>query len=183
MSKKRKALTILDVARDPKLQPGLQRLSDAHNEYLENMARLGRECVDELADLIHRKEAFVEKRSTLPGGNPRVKTKATVVPTFDNVLVIRDEAPDKSPGGILMPDTGKEKPKRGKVIAVGPGRFDKDGRWMDPPCKAGDTVFVRHWNGADIWIENVAHEIFNAAEIICVETDDKEKIEKAYGKA
>lgn len=108
--------------------------------------------------------------------------KVVMVPTFDNVLVLRDEAAPKSAGGILLPDTGKEKPKRGLVIAVGPGRWDKDGRWMEPPCKAGDVVFVRHWNGADVWIDNVQHEIFNAAEIIGVETSDKATIEKAYGK-
>ena len=105
-----------------------------------------------------------------------------MVPTFDNVLVKRDEADEKTKGGIYMPDTAKDKPKRGIVVAVGPGRWDRDGKWVEPPCKAGDVVFVRHWNGADVMVGTVKHEIFNAAEIIAVETDSKKAIEKAYGK-
>jgi co-chaperonin GroES (HSP10) len=74
-----------------------------------------------------------------------------------------------------------EKPKRGLCIAVGPGRYDnKAGCWIYPPCKPGDVVFVRHWNGADVLVNGVKHEIFNAAEIIGVETDDAEVIKTAY---
>lgn len=110
------------------------------------------------------------------------KKPKAMVPTFDNVLVRRDQADERTKGGIIMPDTAKEKPKKGLVVAVGPGRWTKEGVWVEPPCKAGDVVFVRHWNGADVMLNNVPHEIFNAAEIIGVETEDKKVIEKAYGK-
>lgn len=182
--RRRKVLTVVEVAKriDHKLTSKIV-------EGIEEQARLDREFCDGLVDLMDRnqlfKEATVENRKALPGGggHPRALAKSkAMVPTFDNVLVRRDEAADRSAGGILLPDTGKEKPKRGFVVAVGPGRWTKEGVWVVPPCKAGDTVFVRHWNGADVLINNEKHEIFNAAEIIGVETDDKETIEKAYGK-
>ncbi len=150
-----------------------------------NRDRSGLEKVKEIEiDLAQKRtDEFVKDLDSLLEGSSTMAAKPKqMVPTFDNVLVKRDEASGKSAGGILLPDQAKDKPKRGIVVAVGPGRWDKDGKWIDPPCKAGDVVFVRHWNGADIMVGGVLHEIFNAAEIIAVETDDKKSIEKAYGK-
>jgi chaperonin GroES len=166
--KPKKPLTMVDVLK----VPYYRRAAELLKWEFEARGKLASEVLDDIhwSDF---KEATV--------GDKKAKVRQ-MVPTFDNVLVKRDEAAERSPGGILMPDVAKDKPKRGVVVAVGPGRHDKEGRWVEPPCKAGDIVFVRHWNGADVLIGNVPHEIFNAAEIISVETDNLEQIEKAYGK-
>lgn len=168
---KRKPLTIVEAAK--RIDP---RIPALFNDMIETRVRMAREFCDGLTDLMDRKQL---KEATVAS-----KKQMVMVPTFDNVLVRRDEAASKSPGGILMPDTAdKEKPKRGVVVSVGPGRWVKEGTFVEPPCKAGDVVFVRHWNGADVMLGNVKHEIFNAAEIIAVETDDQKVIDKAYGRA
>jgi chaperonin GroES len=70
-----------------------------------------------------------------------------VKPLGDRVVVRRVEAEEKTPGGIVLPDTAKNKPQRGKVEAVGPGRMLKDGSRRAPQVKVGDTVLFTTWAG------------------------------------
>ena len=70
-----------------------------------------------------------------------------VKPLGDRVIVRRFEAEEKTEGGILLPDTAKNKPQRGKVEAVGPGRLLKDGSRRGPQVKVGDTVLFTAWAG------------------------------------
>jgi chaperonin GroES len=70
-----------------------------------------------------------------------------VKPLGDRIVVRRFEAEEKSTGGILLPDTAKDKPQRGEVLAVGPGRLLKDGTRRAPQVKAGDTVLFTAWAG------------------------------------
>ena len=65
---------------------------------------------------------------------------STVKPLGDRVFVKVSESEEKTAGGILLPDTAKEKPQKGKVGAVGPGRINDDGKTLDMPVKVGDTV-------------------------------------------
>jgi chaperonin GroES len=68
-------------------------------------------------------------------------------PLGDRVVVQRFEAQEKTTGGILLPDTAKNKPQKGKVLAVGPGRLRKDGGRAKPQLKVGDTVLFTTWAG------------------------------------
>lgn len=70
-----------------------------------------------------------------------------VRPLGDRIVVRRDDASEKSAGGIVLPDAAKNKPQRGKVIATGPGRLLKDGTRRGVQVKEGDTVIFTTWAG------------------------------------
>ncbi len=70
-----------------------------------------------------------------------------VVPLNDKIVVKRLEAEEKTAGGILLPDTAKDKPQRGKILAVGPGKLGKDGKFTPLDVKEGDTVLFTNWAG------------------------------------
>jgi chaperonin GroES len=71
-------------------------------------------------------------------------------PLHDRVVVKRIEAEEKSAGGIIIPDTAKEKPSQGEVIAVGPGGRDEAGKLIPIDVKAGDRVLFGKWSGTDL---------------------------------
>ena len=68
-------------------------------------------------------------------------------PIGDRIIVRREAAEEKTSGGILLPDTAKNKPQKGKVLAVGPGRMLKDGTRRAPEVKEGDTILFTTWAG------------------------------------
>jgi len=70
-----------------------------------------------------------------------------IQPLGDRLVVKRQEASEKTAGGILLPDTAKDKPQKGKVLAVGPGRLTKDGKYTALDVKVGDTVLFTNWAG------------------------------------
>ena len=70
-----------------------------------------------------------------------------IQPLGDRVVVKRFEASEKTAGGILLPDTAKDKPQKGKVLAVGPGRLTKNGDYTALDVKVGDTVLFTNWAG------------------------------------
>jgi chaperonin GroES len=70
-----------------------------------------------------------------------------IKPLGDRVVVRRFEAEEKTAGGILLPDTAKDKPQRGKVLAVGPGKMNKDGKFTPLEVKEGDVVLFTNWAG------------------------------------
>jgi chaperonin GroES len=70
-----------------------------------------------------------------------------IKPLGDRVVVRRFEAEEKTTGGILLPDTAKDKPQRGKVLAVGPGKLSKDGKFTPLDVKEGDVVLFTNWAG------------------------------------
>jgi chaperonin GroES len=80
-----------------------------------------------------------------------------VKPLGDRVVIRRQPADEKSTGGILLPDTAKNKPQKGKVLAVGPGRLLKDGSRRALQVKEGDTVLFTTWAG-DEFKERGTHE-------------------------
>ena len=71
-------------------------------------------------------------------------------PLHDRVLVRRIEAEEKTAGGIIIPDTAKEKPMEGEVVAVGPGARDDSGKLVEPAVKAGDRVLFGKWSGTEV---------------------------------
>ena len=74
-------------------------------------------------------------------------------PLHDRVVVRRVEADEKSAGGIIIPDTAKEKPSQGEVIAVGPGGRDESGKLIPIDVKAGDRVLFGKWSGTEVKID------------------------------
>jgi chaperonin GroES len=78
-------------------------------------------------------------------------------PLNDRLLVQRTEEEAKSTGGIIIPDTAKEKPQKGKVIAVGPGKLGDDGRRTPLDIKAGDHILFAKYAGTEIKIDGVKH--------------------------
>ena len=74
-------------------------------------------------------------------------------PLHDRVVVRRIESEEKSAGGIIIPDTAKEKPSEGEVIAVGPGARDEDGKAIALDVKAGDRVLFGKWSGTEVKLD------------------------------
>ncbi len=80
-----------------------------------------------------------------------------IKPLSDRLLVQRLEAAAKSAGGIIIPDSAKEKPRKGKVIAVGPGKAGDDGRRIPPDVKVGDRILFSKFAGTEIKIDGEIH--------------------------
>ena len=91
-----------------------------------------------------------------------------VVPLHDRIVVARIDAEEKTKGGIIIPDTAKEKPQEGKVIAVGPGRRDKDGKLIPLDVKAGDRVLFAKWAGTELKIDGEERMIMKEDDILGV---------------
>ncbi|MFO7301662.1 MAG: co-chaperone GroES [Acidobacteriota bacterium] len=91
-----------------------------------------------------------------------------VRPLHDRVIIERIEETEQKVGGIIIPDTAKEKPQQGKVIAVGKGRVEKDGKVVPLDVKAGDTVLFGKYAGQEIKIEGRELLIVREEEILGV---------------
>ena len=89
-------------------------------------------------------------------------------PLHDRVVVRRIEAKEKSAGGIIIPDTAKEKPSQGEVIAVGPGGRDDNGKLIAIDLKAGDRVLFGKWSGTEVKIDGVEYLIMKESDIMGV---------------
>ena len=74
-------------------------------------------------------------------------------PLHDRVVVKRIDAEEKTAGGIIIPDTAKEKPSQGEIIAVGPGGRDESGKLVPIDLKVGDTVLFGKWSGTEVKID------------------------------
>ena len=74
-------------------------------------------------------------------------------PLHDRVLVRRVEAVDKTPGGIIIPDTAQEKPQEGEVVAIGTGTRGEDGKVTPLDVKAGDRILFGKWSGTDVIVD------------------------------
>ena len=80
-------------------------------------------------------------------------------PLSDRVLVKRIEEDEKTKGGIIIPDTAREKPTEAKVIAVGKGKVGDDGNVQTPVVKAGDRVLLSKWGGSEIKLDGEEHPL------------------------
>ena len=95
-------------------------------------------------------------------------------PLHDRVLVRRIEADEKTAGGIIIPDTAKEKPSQGEVISVGPGGRDESGKLIPIDIKAGDRVLFGKWSGTEVKIDGEDLLIMKESDILgIVETAGK----------
>ncbi|MBM4329184.1 MAG: co-chaperone GroES [Deltaproteobacteria bacterium] len=87
-------------------------------------------------------------------------------PLHDRILVERVESEEQSAGGIILPDTAKEKPQQGKVIAVGPGKRTEDGKLIPMDVKAGDTILFGKYSGSEVKIEGVEYLIMREEDVL-----------------
>jgi chaperonin GroES len=91
-------------------------------------------------------------------------------PLHDRVVVKRIDAEEKSKGGIIIPDTAKEKPSQGQVVAVGPGGRDESGKVITPDVKAGDKVLFGKWSGTEVVLDGEDLLIMKESDIMGVIT-------------
>jgi chaperonin GroES len=91
-----------------------------------------------------------------------------VTPLHDRVLVLRIEEDEKTSGGIIIPDSAKEKPQEGKVVAVGDGKLDEDGKRISLDVKKGDRVLFGKYSGNEITIDGVEHLIMREEDILAI---------------
>ena len=89
-------------------------------------------------------------------------------PLHDRVVIRRIEGEDKTKGGILIPDTVKEKPQEGEIVAVGPGARDESGKLIALEVKAGDRVLFGKWSGSEVKIDSEDLLIMKESDILGV---------------
>ena len=91
-----------------------------------------------------------------------------IVPVGDRVVVKRVESEGKTSGGIVLPDSAKDKPAEGRVLSVGPGRLLKDGTRATPQVAEGDRVLFTAWSGTEIKIDGSELLIMSEDEILAI---------------
>jgi len=89
-------------------------------------------------------------------------------PLHDRVVVQRLESDQKTKGGIIIPDTAKEKPQEGKIIAVGPGARDENGKIQPLDVKVGDRILFGKWSGTEVKIDGEDYLIMKESDIMGV---------------
>jgi chaperonin GroES len=92
-------------------------------------------------------------------------------PLHDRVVVKRIDAEEKTAGGIIIPDTAKEKPSQGEVVAVGPGGRDETGKLVPLDVQVGDRVLFGKWSGTEVKIDGKELLIMKESDIMGVLTD------------
>jgi len=87
-------------------------------------------------------------------------------PLHDRVLIRVLDSEDKTSGGIIIPDTAKEKPQEGEVVAVGPGAKSEDGKIVSMDVKVGDIVLFGKWSGTEIKIDGTEYSIMKESDVM-----------------
>ena len=98
---------------------------------------------------------------------PTQGTSKTVSPLADRVVIKPLEEAEQMRGGLYIPDTAKEKPQQGEIIAVGPGRFEKDKR-VPMDVKVGDKVLYGKYSGTEVTLEGTPHLILRETDVLAV---------------
>jgi chaperonin GroES len=96
----------------------------------------------------------------------QVDVQLTLKPLDDRVVVEPTEAEEKTAGGILLPDTAKQKPQQGKVVAVGPGKLGEDGNRLPLALKVGDTVLFGKYSGSDVEVSGKEFKILRESDVL-----------------
>lgn len=104
-----------------------------------------------------------------PGASKPGTKRMGIKPLSNRVLVKRvEEEMQKTAGGIIVPDTAKEKPQRGSVVAVGPGRLSEDGTRIKVDVKVGDQILFGKWSGSEITIDGEEYLFMKDDDILAV---------------
>jgi chaperonin GroES len=110
-----------------------------------------------------------EPRSTeAPGSGANEEEVMNVRPLADRILIRRIEEKETMRGGIIIPDTAKEKPQEGEVVAVGPGRLTEDGKRIAMDVKKGDRVLMGKYSGTDVKIDGTEYVILREDDVLGV---------------
>jgi len=91
-----------------------------------------------------------------------------IKPLADRVVVKPLEEDERTPGGIILPDTAKEKPQRGKIVAAGPGRLDDSGKRVALEVKVGDVVMYGKYSGTEIKVDGDDYLILRESDILAI---------------
>jgi chaperonin GroES len=102
-------------------------------------------------------------------------TNMALRPLHDRILVQRIEEAEQKVGGIIIPDSAKEKPQQGKVVAVGAGKADKDGKRIALDVKEGDTILFGKYSGQEVRVDNEDYLIMREDEVLAVIEGGKKK--------
>jgi chaperonin GroES len=94
-------------------------------------------------------------------------------PLHDRVVVCRIDAEPKTVGGIIIPDTAKEKPQQGEVVAVGPGGRDETGKLVPIDVQVGDRILFGKWSGTEVKIDGVEYLIMKESDVMGVLVNEK----------
>lgn len=92
----------------------------------------------------------------------------SIKPLADYILVEPLQKETTTPGGIVIPDTAKEKPQEGKVIAVGPGKKDEEGEYIEMSVKKGDVIMYKKWGGTEVKIEGKDYLLVREEDVIAL---------------
>jgi chaperonin GroES len=107
--------------------------------------------------------------TALPGSTANQRTQPMKFrPLHDRVVVRRLEGEEKSKGGIIIPDTAKEKPQEGEIIAIGPGTRDEAGKLVPLDVKAGDRILFGKWSGTEVKIDGEELLIMKESDVMGV---------------
>jgi chaperonin GroES len=98
--------------------------------------------------------------------NTLKENEMKLIPLDDKIVVKPDRAEDETPGGIVLPDAAKEKPQRGKVVAVGSGRLLENGTRCPPCVKEGDSVLFGKYVGTEIEVDGEEYKVLSEDEIL-----------------
>ena len=96
-----------------------------------------------------------------------------IKPLFDNVLIEPLERETTTPSGIVIPDTAKEKPQEGKIVAVGSGGIDSEGKKIEMTVKKGDVVMYKKWGGTEIKVDGKDMLLVKQEDILAIVEGDK----------
>ena len=96
------------------------------------------------------------------------KTQAAIKPLGDRVLIEALDAKETLKSGIIIPDTAKERPQEGRVIAVGPGRMSDEGKRIAPEVKKGDTILYGKYSGTEVKVEGKEYLILRESDILAI---------------
>jgi chaperonin GroES len=111
------------------------------------------------------------RRPLYPTSYPSTNSEEKLMkfrPLHDRVVVKRIDAEERSAGGIIIPDTAKEKPSQGEVVSVGPGGRDESGKLIPIDVQAGDRVLFGKWSGTEVKIDGVEYLIMKESDIMGV---------------
>src|SRR5579883_1047996 len=100
-------------------------------------------------------------------------------PLHDRVVVKRVAEEEKTKGGIIIPDTAKEKPMEGEIIAVGPGGRDENGKLVPLDVKAGDRILFGKWSGTEVKLDGVEYLIMKESDIMGILEGSSSSLKKA----
>ena len=111
----------------------------------------------------------VKSTKTTKSKPTRAPTSAKAIkPIGDRVLIQALDAREKSKSGIIIPDTAKERPQEGRVIAVGPGRVSEEGKRLAPEIRKGDAILYGKYSGTEVKIEDKEYLILRETDILAV---------------